>query len=120
MSSESSRRARRTEQRMRGVHPRALDFDQEDEADEADEDAPAAGAAAAPPLPDAPTRGGPRVAYMTPEQGPFRCAHCEHYSGADAERAAGRCDHPLVVAAPDLRGRVEGGGCCDLYDPRKE
>lgn len=68
----------------------------------------------------APAMGGPTVGYMAPEDGPFLCAHCEHYTGPRVEEGLGRCDQPAVVAAPDLKGRVQGGGCCNLFEPERE
>lgn len=71
--------------------------------------------------------GSPIAGYMPPEDGPFRCSNCEHFSagGATAGGAApsggddqpGQCDEPHVIQDPQVRGRVKAGGCCNFFTP---
>jgi hypothetical protein len=65
-------------------------------------------------------RGTPKVGYMPPEAGPFRCCNCRHYvdrrdgSGCDDREVAedlGRAKNGLAPVSPD--------GCCNEFKPRK-
>lgn len=47
--------------------------------------------------------------YVTPDLGPFECENCEHFTSPD------QCDHPFVIADPEVRGSVEAEGCCNYF-----
>lgn len=74
--------------------------------------------------------------YATPDQGPFRCDNCAHFTamGAGAapgapmpgggqsgdDEAQGNCDHPLVIRDPEVKGSVMGGGCCTYFNDQSQ
>jgi len=53
--------------------------------------------------------GSREVGYASPKDGPFKCSHCVHF------KAPNSCDHPKVIADPEVKGKVEPEGCCNYY-----
>ncbi len=53
------------------------------------------------------------AAYMGPEDGPFRCDHCDYFTAPDA------CRHPAVIRelGGTTHARVSPAGCCNHYEP---
>lgn len=49
----------------------------------------------------------PGVNYMGPEEGPFKCGHCEYFD-------KGYCANEAIQA------NVEAEGCCNLYESVEE
>jgi hypothetical protein len=58
--------------------------------------------------------GSAQTGYAGPENGPFECENCIHFDGE------GRCDHPQVMADPEVNGQVDAEGCCNLFQPSGE
>lgn len=66
--------------------------------------------------------GTKATGYALPEMGPFKCANCVHIdAGGDC------CDHPKVVADPDVPTKEEDGkkvavvkaeSCCNYFHPK--
>lgn len=48
----------------------------------------------------------PKVVYMGPEKGPFKCQRCEYFKT------------PHACAKVD--GEIDAHGCCNLFDPIKK
>lgn len=67
---------------------------------------------------DSGDHGSPVVGYMPPQNGPFRCDNCVHYHGTPGDNAPGQCDDREVQSDPQVRGRVQGGGCCNEFQSR--
>ena len=66
--------------------------------------------------------GTKATGYALPENGPFDCAHCAH-----ADEEADCCDHPAVIADPDVpKDKYEGktyakvhpDACCNYFHPK--
>lgn len=47
--------------------------------------------------------------YVTPDLGPFECENCTHFQPSN------RCDHPQVIADPEVQGQVDAEGCCNFF-----
>jgi hypothetical protein len=76
--------------------------------------APAPTDAAAPPMGgDDPNAGigSAAAGYAGPENGPFECSNCTHFT------APNQCDNPQVQSDPEVNGQVEPEGCCNLFKP---
>jgi hypothetical protein len=58
--------------------------------------------------------GSAQTGYAGPENGPFECDHCIHFDGQ------GTCNNPQVQADPEVQGKVDAEGCCNLYSPAQE
>lgn len=66
--------------------------------------------------------GTKATGYALPEMGPFKCSNCVHIDkGGDC------CDHPKVVADPDVPTKEEEGkklavvkpdSCCNYFHPK--
>lgn len=51
-----------------------------------------------------------RAKYVAPEDGqPTICQNCSHFDGQ------GACDHPEVIADPEVSGKVEANGHCMYF-----
>lgn len=64
--------------------------------------------------------GTPKVGYMPPVYGGFRCGNCDHYKEKD--NGSG-CNQKEVIAELGA-GRaglaaVDESGCCNEFDPKK-
>jgi hypothetical protein len=46
------------------------------------------------------------VVYMTGDQGPFRCDHCEYFSAPNGCRL--------------VEGNIDPAGCCNLFEKEDE
>lgn len=55
--------------------------------------------------------GSAQSGYATPDNGPFECENCIHFQPPNA------CDNPQVVTDPEVNGKVEPEGCCNLFSP---
>jgi hypothetical protein len=55
--------------------------------------------------------GSAQSGYAGPENGPFECSNCIHFDGQ------GTCDNPQVQSDPEVQGKVEAEGCCNLFNP---
>lgn len=54
-------------------------------------------------------------AYVKPTDGqPTICENCMHFDGS------GKCDHPEVIADPEVQGAVEANGHSKFYSPKSE
>jgi hypothetical protein len=54
-------------------------------------------------------------AYVAPTDGqPTICQNCVHFDGQ------GSCDHPEVIADPQVQGRVDANGHSKFYSPKSE
>src|SRR5271157_2012318 len=52
-------------------------------------------------------------AYVAPTDGqPTICQNCMHFDGQ------GMCDHPEVVADPEVNGKVDANGHSKFYSPK--
>lgn len=60
----------------------------------------------------------PIVAYLPPAEGPFRCDHCKYFAGPP-QSGQMNCKKPEVQADPQVKGVVQPGGCCNLYEKSK-
>jgi hypothetical protein len=69
--------------------------------------------------------------YVSPDMGPFSCSTCVHFqSGRNEEEKGGgeenaglprkSCDHPIVVADPEVKGEVDAAGCCNYWKKNTE
>lgn len=58
--------------------------------------------------------GSKESGYAGPDMGPFSCANCSHFDGQ------GSCDNEKVMADPEVNGKVEADGCCNLFRPGDE
>lgn len=65
------------------------------------------------------------VGYAGAEMGPFNCLSCVHYEASKEVKEHGLCDHPEVVADPDVpkckdgnKALVEDQACCNLFHSR--
>jgi hypothetical protein len=47
--------------------------------------------------------------YASPEYGPFECENCVHFEAPD------KCNHPKVIADPEVNGNVQAEGCCNYF-----
>jgi hypothetical protein len=56
-----------------------------------------------------PGDGTQQSGYVMPDLGPFECENCTHFE------APNRCNHPEVVADPEVNGNVEAEGCCNFF-----
>jgi hypothetical protein len=76
--------------------------------------APSGPAATSRPMPQAAGGGGQvepgdgtaATGVLRAEQGPFTCGNCTHFDGQ------GSCDHPEIVADPEVNGQVAEGDFC--------
>ena len=61
--------------------------------------------------------GEKNTGYMGPEDGPFRCDHCEYYRESDSS-CGGKSMKKLSKRAKTSDGRVkvEADGCCIYYE----
>lgn len=53
--------------------------------------------------------GSKETGYAGPDMGPFSCANCMHFDGQ------GSCDNEKVMADPEVNGKVDAEGCCNLF-----
>lgn len=64
--------------------------------------------------------GTKAVGYAGPENGPFRCGHCQWF------KSPRNCGHPEVIADPEMRKDSNGNaivapdGCCNEFRPVKK
>jgi len=58
--------------------------------------------------------GSAQSGYAGPDNGPFECENCIHFDGES------RCDHPKVMADPEVNGQVDPEGCCNFFHPSGE
>lgn len=71
--------------------------------------------------------GTKQSGYADPRHGPFECGNCIHFhsgSGSSMMDGFGSCDHPEVVADPEVERIGDGAavqemGCCNYFQPRK-
>lgn len=56
--------------------------------------------------------GTTATGYALPQCGPFKCSNCIH-----ADEAADCCDHPKVIADPDVPTKEEKGKKCAMIHP---
>ena len=54
--------------------------------------------------------GTPQTNYHSARFGPAECRTCIHMKRPD------RCDHPEVIADPEVRGKVEPLGWCKFHN----
>jgi hypothetical protein len=47
--------------------------------------------------------------YRTPDLGPATCQNCVHFQEPSS------CDHPAVIADPEVQGQVDPGGWCNTF-----
>jgi hypothetical protein len=60
--------------------------------------------------------GTPIVGYMPPENGPFKCENCEHFTPKKG------CDDASVkkdLGSKNGFAPVEPEGCCNEFDPKE-
>ena len=53
--------------------------------------------------------------YAGPEDGPFECGRCDHYSSINSNH--GHCDHPEVEEDLGTPAKVAKMGCCTYFRP---
>jgi hypothetical protein len=51
--------------------------------------------------------------YVQASLGPFRCDNCMHFQDPNG------CDHPAVTSDPEVKGKVEPGGCCNYFKSKR-
>jgi hypothetical protein len=62
---------------------------------------------------DAQSTATQQSAYVAPTDGqPTICQNCMHFDGQ------GACDHPEVVADPEVNGKVDANGHSKFYSPK--
>jgi hypothetical protein len=60
--------------------------------------------------PQEPQASGTKMTgYCGPEDGPFECENCTYYQDP------GQCSNPQVQRDPQVRGKVDPEGCCNLF-----
>ena len=63
--------------------------------------------------------GTPKVGYMPPVPGGFRCANCKHFQ---VKKDGTGCDQKEVIAelgaGKNGLAPVDDDGCCDEFEPR--
>jgi hypothetical protein len=56
-----------------------------------------------------------QAAYVRPtDDQPTICQNCSHFDGQ------GSCDHPQVIADPDVQGKVEANGHSKFYSAKSQ
>lgn len=65
--------------------------------------------------------GTPKVGYMPPVMGGFRCGNCVHY---DKTKTGSGCNDKEVIAelgaGKNGLAAVDEGGCCNEFKPQPE
>jgi hypothetical protein len=64
--------------------------------------------------------GTPKVGYMGPDAGPFRCGSCNHYKETD--KGSG-CNQKEVIAELGAGktglAAIDQDGCCNEFEPKE-